>query len=87
VRFSDDVVRRLPIRVGHHHMDVARAQLWQGKTEGALLSLETAKKFAPQQTRRHPTTREVTRALVRTHRRANEPLARFSAWLGTDTAW
>ncbi len=86
LRFSDDVVRRLPIRVGHHHMDVARAQLWQGKTDGALLSLETAKKFAPQQTRRHPTTREVTRALVRTHRRANEPLARFSAWLGTDPA-
>jgi transcriptional regulator with XRE-family HTH domain len=84
LRFSDDVVRRLPIRVGHHHMDVARAQLWQGRTDAALLSLEKAKKFAPQQTRRHPTTREVTRVLVRAHRRANEPLARFNAWLGTD---
>jgi transcriptional regulator with XRE-family HTH domain len=87
LRFSDDVVRRLPIRVGHHHMDVARAQLWQGKTEGALLSLEKAKQFAPQQTRHHPTTREVTRMLVRAHRRANEPLARFNAWLGTDQDW
>ena len=87
VRFSGDVLRRLPIRVGHHHMDVARAQLWQGKTDSALLSLEKAKKFAPQQTRRHPTTREVTRMLVRSHPRANEPLARFAAWLGTDTDW
>jgi transcriptional regulator with XRE-family HTH domain len=87
LRFSDDVVRRLPIRVGHHHMDVARAQLWQGRTDSALLSLEKAKKFAPQQTRRHPTTREVTRVLVRAHRRANEPLARFNAWLGTDLDW
>jgi hypothetical protein len=68
-------------------MDVARAQLWQGRTDGALLSLEKAKKFAPQQTRRHPTTREVTRVLVRAHRRANEPLARFNAWLGTDLDW
>lgn len=87
LRFSDDMVRRLPIRVGHHHMDVARAQLWQGRTDSALLSLEKAKKFAPQQTRRHPTTREVTRVLVRAHRRANEPLARFSAWLGSDLDW
>lgn len=82
VRFSGDVLRRLPIRVGHHYMDVARAQLWQGRTEGALASLEKAKRLAPQQTRRHPTTREVTRTLVRSHRRANEPLARFASWLG-----
>lgn len=87
VRFSGDVLRRLPIRVGHHHMDVARAQLWQGRTDSALASLEKAKRYAPQQTRRHPTTREVTRMLVRSHRRANEPLARFAAWLGTDTDW
>lgn len=84
VRFSGDVLHRLPIRVGHHHMDVAKAQLWQGRTDSAFLSLEKAKRLAPQQTRRHPTTREVTRMLVRSHRRANEPLARFAAWLGTD---
>ncbi|WP_423462314.1 helix-turn-helix domain-containing protein [Promicromonospora sp. MS192] len=84
VHFSGDVLRRLPIRVGHHHMDVARAQLWQGRTDSALASLEKARRLAPQQTRRHPTTREVTRTLVRSHRRANEPLARFSAWLGRD---
>lgn len=82
--FSTDVYRRLPIRVGHHHMDVARAQLWQGRTDAALSSLEKAKKLAPQQTRRHPTTREVTRTLIRSHHRASEPLARFAAWLGTD---
>ncbi|WP_369371191.1 helix-turn-helix domain-containing protein [Promicromonospora sp. Populi] len=87
MRFSGDVTRRLPIRIGHHHMDVARAQLWQGRTDSALVSLEKAKKFAPQQTRRHPTTREVTRMLVRAGRRANDPLARFATWLGTDADW
>ena len=84
IHFPEEMVRRLPIRVSHHHMDLARAYLWQGQTDRALTSLERAKKFAPQQTRHHPTTREVTRMLVRAHNRKNEPLARFSAWLGKD---
>jgi transcriptional regulator with XRE-family HTH domain len=82
VRVPDEVTRRMPIRTAHHHMDVARAQLWQNKRDDALKSLLRAKQLAPQQTRHHPTTREVTRMLVRAHRHVNEPLAKFSTWIG-----
>jgi transcriptional regulator with XRE-family HTH domain len=71
-----------PIRVGHHYVDLSRAYLWGGDREGALHSLYTARKLAPQQTRHLPTTREVTRMLSRAYRRSNEPLARFVTWLG-----
>ncbi|MEU4384592.1 helix-turn-helix transcriptional regulator [Promicromonospora sp. NPDC023805] len=72
------------IRAGHHYMDLARAYLWQNRNEQALASLQQARKVAPQQTRHHPTTREVLRMLTRAHRHANEPLVRFNAWVGTD---
>lgn len=71
-----------PTRAAHHHMDLARAYLWQNRNDQSLASLIRARELAPQQTRHHPTTREVLRMLVRAHRRANEPLARFSAWMG-----
>ncbi|MGI5191890.1 helix-turn-helix domain-containing protein [Promicromonospora sp. CA-289599] len=71
-----------PTRTGHHFMDIARAYLWQGRHEQALASLQRARELAPQQTRHHPTTREVVRMLVRAHRHTNKPLARFNAWIG-----
>lgn len=71
-----------PIRVGHHYVDLSRAYLWAGDRDAALRSLYTARKLAPQQTRHLPTTREVTRMLVRSHRRSNDALARFVTWLG-----
>lgn len=71
-----------PTRTGHHFMDIARAYLWQGRHDQALASLQRARELAPQQTRHHPTTREVLRMLVRAHRHANKPLARFNAWIG-----
>lgn len=69
-------------RQAHHYMDLSRALLWQGRHDQALTTLHKARTLAPQQTRHHPTTREVLRMLVRAHRRANEPLARFSSWVG-----
>ncbi|WP_344105849.1 helix-turn-helix transcriptional regulator [Myceligenerans crystallogenes] len=71
-----------PTRAAHHYMDLARAYMWQGRHDRALSSLQRARDLAPQQTRHHPTAREVLRMLVRSHRHANEPLARFSAWMG-----
>jgi transcriptional regulator with XRE-family HTH domain len=70
------------IRAGHHYVDLSRAQLWGGDHDGALRSLFAARKLAPQQTRHHPTTREVLRMLVRVHRRSNEPLTRLVGWIG-----
>jgi hypothetical protein len=63
-------------------MDIARAYLCQGRHDQALASLQRARELAPQQTRHHPTTREVLRMLVRAHRHTNRPLARFNAWIG-----
>jgi transcriptional regulator with XRE-family HTH domain len=73
-----------PIRIGHHFVDLSRAYLWTGDRDGALRSLYNARKLAPQQTRHLPTTREVTRQLVRAHSRSHEPLRRFVTWLGGD---
>ncbi|GAB2481298.1 helix-turn-helix transcriptional regulator [Promicromonospora xylanilytica] len=86
-RLPDHMLTRLPTRVAHHHTDLARAYFWQGKHDKSLQSLMVAKQAAPQQTRHHPAVREVTNLLVRTHRRSNEPLARFRAWLGPDPEW
>lgn len=82
LRLPAQTVKRLPIRAAHHKMDIARAYLWEGKYDKSLASLAAAKTLAPEQTRRHPTTREVATILVSVHNRANEPLARFHAWLG-----
>jgi transcriptional regulator with XRE-family HTH domain len=87
LHLPDGVTAWLPARIGHHHMDLARAYFWQGKNDKALTSLMNARKVAPQQTRNHPTTREVTGLLVRAHRRSNEPLARFASWVGPNEEW
>ena len=86
VRIPEEWLRRLPTRVGHHYLDLSRAQFWQGHHEDALASLDKARRVAPQQTRHHPTTHEVTRLLVRAHKRSNEPLTRFTTWLGEPLA-
>jgi transcriptional regulator with XRE-family HTH domain len=86
MRLPEEWIRRLPTRVGHHYLDLSRALYWQGRHEDALASLDNARQVAPQQTKHHPTTHEVTRLLVRTHRRSNEPLARFATWLGEPVA-
>jgi hypothetical protein len=70
------------IRAAHHFIDLARAQLWHNQHDEALQSLHEGRRLAPQQTRHHPTTREVLRMLIRNHRRTNEPLARFVGWIG-----
>jgi transcriptional regulator with XRE-family HTH domain len=75
---------RVPkIRMAQHFVDLSRAQLWIGQRDGALASLHAARNLAPQQTRHHPTTREIVRMLLRAHQRSNEPLARFAGWVGT----
>ena len=63
----------------HLRVEIARAYLWQGRHDQALASLQRTRELAPQQTRHHPATREVLRMLVRAHRHANRPLARFDA--------
>jgi transcriptional regulator with XRE-family HTH domain len=64
-RTSPDLVDSLPnSRRGHHHMDLARAWMWDGNREKALEELEKAERIAPQLIRHHPIARSTLRSLV-----------------------
>ncbi|MFI2431318.1 helix-turn-helix domain-containing protein [Streptomyces sp. NPDC018693] len=71
-----------PSRLGHHHAEVARAQMWTGRTDAAFRSLLAARKLAPQQTRYHPTVRETYAGLESARRRMPDSFSNFGAWLG-----
>lgn len=69
-------------RLGHHHIDVARAWLLHGDRNRCLESLSTARRIAPQQTRYHPQVHETVRVLASQERRKTESLGNFVGWLG-----
>jgi hypothetical protein len=58
-------------RVGHHHMDMARGQIYYGDYSAALRSMEAAERAAPLLVRNHPMAHAAVRALVTYHRKAN----------------
>ncbi|MFJ5101880.1 helix-turn-helix domain-containing protein [Streptomyces sp. NPDC088554] len=51
-------------RRGHHHMDLARAYLWDGDRGRALKELRKAEDLAPQLIRNHPIGRATLRKIV-----------------------
>jgi transcriptional regulator with XRE-family HTH domain len=57
-----------PSRIGHHHLDLARAWLWQSRRDRALHELETAEKIAPQLIRSHPIAHAVCARLIEAER-------------------
>jgi transcriptional regulator with XRE-family HTH domain len=68
-RADPAVIAALPkSRQGHHHLDLARAWLWDGNRDKALTELETAEHLAPQLIRHHPIARSVLRSLVHAER-------------------
>lgn len=71
---------RLPnSRRSHHHMDIARAWLWDGNREKAVAELEKAERIAPQLIRNHPIARATLRKIVYAERAATrEKLIRMS---------
>ncbi|CAM5573740.1 hypothetical protein SNARM312S_07563 [Streptomyces narbonensis] len=79
-RTSPELVGALPnSRQGHHHMDIARAWLWDGNRDKALVELETAERIAPQLVRNHPIARSTLRSIVYAERAATrEKLRRMS---------
>ncbi|MEV5568038.1 helix-turn-helix domain-containing protein [Streptomyces sp. NPDC052196] len=79
-RTGPEVVGALPnSRQGHHHMDLARAWLWDGNRDRALGELETAERIAPQLVRNHPVARSTLRSIVYAERIATrEKLRRMS---------
>ncbi|MFJ4585338.1 helix-turn-helix domain-containing protein [Streptomyces echinatus] len=79
-RTGPELVAALPnSRQGHHHMDLARAWLWDGNRDKALAELETAERIAPQLVRNHPMARSTLRSVVYAERSATrEKLRRMS---------
>ncbi|MGH3494930.1 MAG: hypothetical protein ACRDQ1_17075 [Sciscionella sp.] len=73
-----------PERVGHHHVDMARAWLLQGDREQVLANLDAARRIAPHNTRHHPAVRETVLALAESDRRSTGSLAGFARWAGID---
>jgi hypothetical protein len=71
-----------PSRVSHHYAEVARAQLWMGRTKESFESLKQARRVAPQQTRYHPLVRETYAGLAHARRSMPETFTGFGAWLG-----
>lgn len=69
-------------RVGHHHMDMARAYERVGRGGNALAALEEARSAAPAQTRYHPTTRETVLALLRGRGTPSDRLKDYARWVG-----
>lgn len=76
------VDRARPERVGHHHIDMARAWLLHGDRQGALEHLNAARRIAPHPTRQHPAVRETVLALATADRRRTGSLADFARWAG-----
>lgn len=74
------LLERLPnSRRSHHHMDIARAWLWDGNRDKAVAELEKAERIAPQLIRNHPIARATLRKIVYAERAATrEKLVRMS---------
>lgn len=71
-------------RVGHHWIDMARAELWAGQHDKAMSSLLKARKASPQQAKYHPSVRETVASLVREARKTPETLIGYAAWVGVE---
>jgi transcriptional regulator with XRE-family HTH domain len=69
-------------RAAHHQAEIARSQLWTGRTEAAFRSLLEARRLAPQQVRYSATVRETVAGLVSAKRSAPDSLANFAQWVG-----
>ncbi|MET7900468.1 helix-turn-helix transcriptional regulator [Streptomyces sp. NPDC005355] len=82
VRFSREFTQTYPDRVGHHFIDLSRAQLWTGDRAGSEASLHRARKAAPQQARFHPHARETVLALRRAERQSSQTLSNLAHWMG-----
>jgi transcriptional regulator with XRE-family HTH domain len=72
-----------PSRLGHYHIDLARAHLMRGNRERVVLELNRARQLSPQQTRYHPQVHETIRALARASRRT-DPVTRLARWAGVE---
>ncbi|MFJ7906099.1 helix-turn-helix domain-containing protein [Kitasatospora sp. NPDC096204] len=69
-------------RIAAHIAEVARAQLWIGRSDESLKSLQHARELAPQQMRYHPMVRETVAGLVSARRSTPGTLSSMAHWVG-----
>jgi transcriptional regulator with XRE-family HTH domain len=69
-------------RRSHYFIELARAQLWAGHRNDALVSLHTARRIAPEHTRHNPRVHETARTLIRLQRHPGDTLLGFARWAG-----
>ncbi|GAB2800262.1 helix-turn-helix domain-containing protein [Streptomyces daliensis] len=62
------------------YIEVARAQMWEGRPDDAFESLKVARRYAPQHAREHPWVREDIARLRRIKRADREDLSNYAAW-------
>jgi transcriptional regulator with XRE-family HTH domain len=79
VRISDP---SRPERVGHHHVDMARAWLLHGNRRQALDELNRVRRVAPNRIRHHPSVAATVRAIAQADYRVTDSLAGFARWAG-----
>ncbi|HVB42932.1 MAG TPA: helix-turn-helix transcriptional regulator [Streptosporangiaceae bacterium] len=71
-------------RRSHYFIELARTQVWAGRHNEALASLNAARHAAPQHTRHNPHVHETARTLLRQHRHPGDTLIGFAHWIGLD---
>lgn len=71
-----------PERLGHHHIDQARAWLLHGDRARCLDELNKARRISPFNTRHHPAVVETVQALASADRRKTDSLSGFARWAG-----
>jgi transcriptional regulator with XRE-family HTH domain len=69
-----------PERVGHHHVDMARAWLLHGDRTRALDQLNRARQVAPARIRHHPSVRTTVLSIADNDRHVTDSLASFARW-------
>lgn len=69
-------------RASHHFIDLARAQVWERDFSGAVASLLTARRIAPQHTRSHPYAKASVETVLRLAQRRPQAALGLATWLG-----
>ena len=69
-------------RASHHFIDLARAQVWERDFSGAVDSLMTARRIAPQHTRSHPYAKACVEMVLRRAPRRSQATLGLATWLG-----
>jgi transcriptional regulator with XRE-family HTH domain len=69
-------------RASHHFIDLARAQLWERDFSGAIASLLTARRIAPQHTRSHPYAKQTTQSVLNQAPGRSDATLGLATWLG-----